>query len=91
MFNYDPALVNRFLGYAQMKGVPTTLAMEKQSPTGYVPCLTREQMILLSELLLPTFDWATGDFDTLEDGKQYFVKFPYDDYLGFLEMVEEIQ
>lgn len=48
-------------------------------------------MILLSELLLPTFDWATGDFSTLEAGKQYFVKFPYDDYLGFLEMVEEMQ
>lgn len=42
VFNYDPALVNRFLGYAQMKGVPTTLELEKQSPTGYVPCLTRD-------------------------------------------------
>lgn len=91
VFNYDPALVNRFLGYAQMKGVPTTLELEKQSPTGYVPCLTRDQMILLSEMLLENFDWATGDFSSLEDGKYYFVKFPYDDYLGFLEMVEGLQ
>lgn len=48
-------------------------------------------MILLSEMLLENFDWATGDFSSLEDGKYYFVKFPYDDYLGFLEMVEGLQ